>query len=195
MQLHNKIKIPWGKKNFISWIKNGHTNQFLSKSPPYIFPYAINQNSISYYTLDTSDMSIIFLCAFLFTWVWTLLGIYVSTFTIFSVSIAATCCPKLTLITTFQFTCDLYSYRIFNDLKAGPSRPQSLTALLSILISFIYNLYKSCNLTVYPVNHHYLEVFHVLIIQFLLPHSIPLSHHNVTLQLYFYSFLYLFFTS
>lgn len=145
------------KKNFISWIKNRYTNQLLSKSPPSIFLYVINHNSISYNTLDTGDMSVIFLC----TWQIILcLPLHLSMDTIWDLclylnSFLSLLLPpavlQLTLISTFPFTCDLNSsYRLFSDLKAGPSRPESLTGFPSILMSFIHNLYKSFDLSVFP---------------------------------------------
>lgn len=121
-----------------------------------------------------------------------------SSITLLPVSIAATCYTSITvtLISSSQFTCDLNSYySIFNDLKANLSKPESLNSLLLTLMSFIYNLRKASTPTAYSVNHGCLEVFHVLIIQFVLPHIIPLSYNNLTFQFYFYSSLYLFFTS
>lgn len=119
-----------------------------------------------------------------------------SSITLFPVSIAATWYINITvtLISSSQFTCDLNSYySIFNDLKANLSKPESLNSLLLTLMSFLYNLCKASTPTAYSVNHGCLEVFHVLIIQFLLPHIIPLSYNNLTFQVYFYPFLYLFF--
>lgn len=68
-------------------------------------------------------------------------------------------------------------------------------SLLSTLKNLNYNLHKSSTPTAYSVNHHYLGVLHVLIIQFLLPYIILLSYDILTFQLYFSYSLYLFFTS
>lgn len=72
---------------------------------------------------------------------------------------------QFTLVSGSQFTFDINSfYSIFSDLKASLSTPDSLASLLSTLLSFTSNLLKSSN-TVYLVNHHYIAVFHVLILQ------------------------------
>lgn len=75
--------------------------------------------------------------------------------TLFPVAIAATCYTSITviLISSSQFTCELNSYSIFNDLKANLSKPESLNSLLLTLMSFIYNLCKASTLTAYSVNH------------------------------------------
>lgn len=132
--------------------------------------YNFSDTNIIVYLTDSSTY------VSLVTWIWEVLGAYGLQNYFLN---CLYCCHLMSynfiLVSSSQFTFDISSFcSIFSDLKASLSASDSLAFLFSILLSFTSNL-KSSPRTVYLASHHYLWVFHELILQYYL--NILLSYY------------------